>query len=224
VLLNFVLTLDGQATVGSGGAAGIGSSTDHRLMRRLRVPADALLYGAGTVRRDNFTPSVPPDLEPERLARGLAAQPLAAVISTSGQIPHDNAFFNRGRPFVFTTEGQAIHAAQALGDRARVLGFGAGNVDLAAVLRHLREAHGVRVLLCEGGPHLTRDLIAAGLLDELFLTLAPKLGSDRHALRLLEGPPFPVDALPEADLVHLLAAGSELFLRYRLRSPGSIPA
>ncbi len=88
-----------------------------------------------------------------------------------------------------------------------------GPVDLPALLGTLRE-EGVRALLCEGGPTLHGALQAAGLVDELFLTIAPKL-SGAEAPHILEGRPLPqVAAL---DLVWLLEQEGELFARYRLR-------
>jgi riboflavin-specific deaminase-like protein len=215
VLLNFVITLDGQSTVGKTGAAGIGSRTDHRLMGSLRARADGLLHGASTVRADNFPPRVPDELIPERLARGLMRHPLGAVVTRSGNLDPSNRYFSMQPPVVFTTAGTAPALADRLGARARVIAVGEQDVDLAAALRSLRLEFGIRVLLCEGGARLAHDLIAADLLDEVFLTVAPKLGGDRHALRLLDGPAFAPDALPALQLLHVLLEGSELFLRYR---------
>jgi riboflavin biosynthesis pyrimidine reductase len=103
-----------------------------------------------------------------------------------------------------------------LGERADVVTTGETTVNLDVALETLREKYTIRHLLCEGGPELAHELLSAGLLDEVFLTLAPKLGSDRHALRLLEGTPFPEDTLPKLELVHVFAQASELFLRYRI--------
>ena len=216
VYLNFVSTVDGQVTLGGGGAAGIGSKVDHRLMGRLRVTADALLHGASTVRKDNFPPQVPADLEEERIARGLTRQPFGAVITRSGDITPDNRYFSRPGSVILTTSRQVARLTSLFGDRAIVIGCGEDTVDLASALGALRERFGVRTLLCEGGPGLTHDLVAGGHLDEIFLTLAPKLGSDKGALRLLEGPTFDPAALPQLELLQVLAEGSELFLRYRL--------
>jgi riboflavin biosynthesis pyrimidine reductase len=86
-----------------------------------------------------------------------------------------------------------------------------GRVDLAALLRSLRE-EGIRALLCEGGPTLHGALQAAGLVDELFLTIAPKLVGG-EAPRIVEG-----GALPETtglELAWLLEHEGELFARYR---------
>jgi riboflavin biosynthesis pyrimidine reductase len=221
LLLNFVLSVDGQSTLGTRGATGLGSATDHRLMRRLRTVADCLLHGAGTVRADNFPPRVPPDLAEERLSRGLAPQPLGAVVTASGDLSPQSRYFSARPPLVFTTDAARATLAATLGDRAVVHTAGADRVDLGRALCILRTQYGVRVALCEGGPRLAHDLLSAGYLDELFITLAPKLGSDREALRLLEGPAFPPEAPPQLDLVHVLLEGSELFLRYRVSHGGT---
>jgi riboflavin biosynthesis pyrimidine reductase len=86
-----------------------------------------------------------------------------------------------------------------------------GRVDLAALLGSLRE-EGVRALLCEGGPTLHGALQAAGLVDELFLTVAPKLVGGK-APRILEGEALPATA--DLDLAWLLEHDGELFSRYR---------
>jgi riboflavin biosynthesis pyrimidine reductase len=86
-----------------------------------------------------------------------------------------------------------------------------GPADLPTLLRELR-AEGVRALLCEGGPTLHGALQAQGLVDELFLTIAPKLSGGGEAPRILEG------SLPEVvglELAWLLESDGELFARYR---------
>jgi riboflavin biosynthesis pyrimidine reductase len=87
-----------------------------------------------------------------------------------------------------------------------------GAVDLRDALGHLRRERGVRALLCEGGPRLHGQLIEAGLVDELFITRAPKLAGGH-------GPGLAVD-LPELErpleLVWLLSEDGELFARYRV--------
>lgn len=88
---------------------------------------------------------------------------------------------------------------------------GGERADPAALLSTLRE-EGVRAVMCEGGPRLHASLQAAGLVDELFLTIAPKLSGGEEAPRILEG------ALPEIvelELAWLLEDDGELFARYR---------
>jgi riboflavin biosynthesis pyrimidine reductase len=88
-----------------------------------------------------------------------------------------------------------------------------GRTDLVALLRSLR-AEGVRALLCEGGPTLHGALQSAGLVDDLFLTIAPKL-TGANAPRILEGEALP--EIAELELGWLLEQGGELFARYRRR-------
>lgn len=89
-------------------------------------------------------------------------------------------------------------------------GPGGEPTDLPALLRSLR-AEGVRALLCEGGPTLHASLQQAGLVDELFLTIAPKL-SGRGAPGILAGELAAVEPL---ELAWLLEQDGELFARYR---------
>jgi riboflavin biosynthesis pyrimidine reductase len=85
-----------------------------------------------------------------------------------------------------------------------------GRADLPALLRSLRE-EGVRALLCEGGPTLHGSLQAAGLVDELFLTIAPKLTGGGAPPRILEGE---LDDVVPLELAWLLEEDGELFARY----------
>lgn len=216
VILNFVLTVDGQATVGTTGVAGIGSDIDRRLMHELRVAADGLLHGAETVRRDSFPPAVRAHLVPARLARGLSAQPLGAVITRSGNLDPANRYFAGRPPVVFTTQAMQPDLARRLHGRAEVLAAGERDADLPVALAMLRKDFAIGLLLCEGGSTLAYQLLSSGCLDEIFLTIAPKVGSDRAALRLFEGAAFAADSLPRLELCHVLSHESELFLRYRV--------
>ena len=88
-----------------------------------------------------------------------------------------------------------------------------GVVDIVEALRHLRQERGIRALLCEGGPGLHGELEGGGLVDDLFLTIAPKLAGGM-APRILEGE---LPAVAELELTWLLERDSELFARSRRR-------
>src|SRR6476646_10729250 len=91
--LNMVATVDGRAAL-NGSAVGIGSSADKHLMRELRAEADVVLHGAGTVRADPLSARVPADLVQQRLARGLSAQPLGAIVTRSGNLPASHQYYD----------------------------------------------------------------------------------------------------------------------------------
>jgi riboflavin biosynthesis pyrimidine reductase len=124
------------------------------------------------------------------------------------------------RVALITGAGSDIAATVAPVDyvRAAPAEPASGAVDLAAALRRLRADHGVRSILCEGGPTLNAELLRAGLVDELFLSVAPKLAGGADALTIVAGAALPEPA--QLDLVWLLERGGELFARWRLRTHG----
>ncbi len=214
--LNIVGSADGRATL-DGSAKGLGSAVDHTLMMRLRAHADALLHGAGTLRADAVGKGVPAALEPARVARGLAAQPLLALLTSSGNVPLGRALFAAPeRVVIFVAERTPAEAVARLRARATVRVAGEERPDPSGALRALRHEYGVRHLLCETGPTLSSALLAAGLLDELFLTLAPKLLAG-DAAPLLAGPPLR-PPVPLA-LRGLCEHEGELYLRYQVGRP-----
>ena len=140
----------------------------------LRTPVDAVMIGAGTMRAERYGRVVGDPAKRERRERdGLAADPLMCLVSGRLDLPWDAPLFTEGhgRVLIFTaSEADPPETATAV----EVVRHDDA-VDLAAALRHLRAEHGVRALLCEGGPRLHAQLIEAGLVDELFVTHAPKL-------------------------------------------------
>jgi riboflavin-specific deaminase-like protein len=218
VVLNMVSTVAGKGAVG-GGAAGIGSRADHALMRQLRARADAVMTGAGTLRAEDYSSRVPAAFAADRQARGQTEQPMAVIVSGSGRLPAERPlFWGEGfRRVLLTSEASAASLDPAQRARLEPCIAGRTAVDLAAGLHALRTDFGVRWLLGEGGPHLNHSLLAAGLVDELFLTFAPKLVGSAGPT-IVEGLPFPTPGGIELTLVTLYAADSELFFRYQVRS------
>jgi riboflavin-specific deaminase-like protein len=206
---NFALTADGRATI-SGRSGPIGSDTDTAILVALRTRVDAVMIGAGTMRAERYGRMVgDPAKRARREREGLPHDPLAVLVSNSLELPWDAELFTsgQGRVLIFTASESEVPATPT---PIRVERH-EGTVDLVAAMRHLRRERGVRALLCEGGPHLHAELIAASLVDELFITVAPKLAG---------GPgPGLVEGLPERprglELAWLLEEDGELFARYR---------
>jgi riboflavin biosynthesis pyrimidine reductase len=195
VVANMVSSADGRATL-DGASAGLSGPADRALFHALRGQVDAVLAGTGTLRVERYRRlTMQPERREGRRARGLAPDPLAVVLSRSGDLPDIELLTDPEQPrAVFT------------GDDA----------DPASALRRVRQEHGVRSLLCEGGPTLLGSLFAAGLVDELFLVLSPVVvGGDWP--RTVVGPAFhpPVTL----ELVHLLEHDDMLFTRYRIGIP-----
>jgi riboflavin biosynthesis pyrimidine reductase len=182
VALNMVTTADGRATLR--GTADIGTRTDRALLRHLRALVDGVMVGAGTLRAHDFTPRATSREALDR--RELAArrdQPLAIVVSREGTLDTEKKFFGLPQERIVVVSDRASSATRRALQQAgaTVVAFGREDVDLAAFARWLRKERDVRVLLCEGGPHLAGALFAQRLLDEVFLTQAWRVTGEPNA-------------------------------------------
>lgn len=212
LVTNFVLTIDGRATL-DGRSGPIGSEVDTQMLVGLRTVVDGLMIGAGTMRTERYGRIVPdPAKRARRERRGLPHDPLAVLVSGRLELPWDAELFTcgQGRVLIFTaSEAEPPRLATPTRIERH-----AGPVDLVEAMRHLRQDRGIRALLCEGGPKLHAELIEAGVVDELFITHAAKLGGG-------EGPHL-VSGLAEGErrleLISLLheERSDELFARYRV--------
>jgi riboflavin biosynthesis pyrimidine reductase len=222
VLANMVGGLDGSAAV-DGRVGALSGGADAELFRRMRALADVVLVGAETVRRERYGPVRLPDADRAgRRRSGLTPTPPVAVVSRSlvidWSIPLFAAVAEPGgvgpsRPLVVTSaDADPARVAEA-SRHADVVVAGDHHVEVPLAVDRLAE-RGHRVVLCEGGPTLLGEVVAAGLLDELCLTLSPVMGGD----------PLPIATVPRCgDLVgmrlaHVARSQDVLFLRYE-RSP-----
>lgn len=209
---SMISTLDGAATGHDGRSGSINGPADLRVFTTLRSLCDVVLVGAGTARAEGYrAPRLRPALAAARRARGQQAPPALALVTARGDVPTE-VLDDQDPPWVFTTD-TAEHLPR-LRDHlpSERLHVHAGTVDLARVVAALAGA-GLPRVLAEGGPRLLADLLAAGLVDELCMTVAPVLVGG-PASRVVAGewltPPVP--AVPE----HLLAADGVLLGRWTL--------
>jgi riboflavin biosynthesis pyrimidine reductase len=237
VIANFATTLDGAVAMDRDGRTGGGdvsgfSPTDRFAMGILRAVADTVIVGAGTVRASSGRAWTPAAVDPAhaadfaelRHALGLAPQPATVILTTSGDLdPRHPALADPRTPTIIVgpvaalarlrsaglTPGIDLRPSEATDER--------GSPDLAAIVAGL----GGRVALFEGGPRLFGAFLAAGLVDELFLTVAPQLvgrGDAARRLALVEGTLLWPAAPTWARLRSVRSAGSHLLLRYDLRA------
>jgi riboflavin biosynthesis pyrimidine reductase len=197
VRLNMISSVDG-ATALEGRSGGLGGPADRKVFGALRSLADIVLVAAGTVRAENYGPGNVP----------------IAVVSGSLRLDWDTPFFTAAthRPIVVTSAlapAEAVEQAEAVAD---VLVAGDAEVDLGEAVAQLGE-RGFAHVLAEGGPSFNGALAAAGLLDELCLTVAPILVSG-EAKRIVAG--RPLQPPPDLKLRSLCEEDGYLFLRYRL--------
>ena len=138
----------------------------------LRTQADAILVGAGTVRIERYGRAIKSEeLRARREAEGLEPDPLVVIVSGRLDLPPDLPILGEPEARVVIATG-AEHELEGVAAQVTYLRTGD---DLALMLAQLRSEHGVRSVLCEGGPTLNCFLLAAGVVDELFLTLSPQI-------------------------------------------------
>ncbi|MFE4667129.1 pyrimidine reductase family protein [Streptomyces sp. NPDC056716] len=212
---NMVSTLDGAAQH-DGRSQPISCAADMRLFGVLRALADVVVVGAETVRQEQYRPArARSEFAARRAAAGQAQAPAIAVISAGLDLDFSLPLFTE--PLVptlvltgSTAPPERVAAAERAGVRVVVAGDGP-RVEPAQVAAALA-GQGHRRLLTEGGPRLLGQFVAAGVLDELCLTLAPMLTAG-DAQRIAGGPRVIV---PERfELVSLLEEAGFLFGRYR---------
>jgi len=218
VQVNFVASADGAATV-SGRSRGLSSPADKKVFALGRDLADVVLVGAGTAVVEGYRGVRRTDLRAERRARlGLSDIPPIAVVTGQGSIdPESPLVTDTAVPLiVLTSEAAPVDRRKALADAgADVVVAGTSRVDAALALDALAD-RGLRRVCCEGGPTLFADLIAAGLVDQLCLTVAPVLvGSG--AVRVATG--RPADEPMGLTLESVLTDEGFLMLRYRRAAP-----
>jgi 5-amino-6-(5-phosphoribosylamino)uracil reductase len=213
-IANFVASVDGRATF-QGRSGQLGDEGDRAMFHGLRAQVDAVLAGTTTLRIERYRRLIKePDQRRRRAERGLLPEPLACVVTRSGDVPTDIPLFSEpeARVVVFTPAPLETGSCQAQVDIVRL---DPGELTLTTVLRRLRSDDGIRTLLCEGGPTLFGGLLREGLVDELFLTLAPKLVGGGSGPTISSGPEL--SELAKLALIWALERNGSLYLRYRFR-------
>lgn len=213
VVANMVCSADGRAAL-EGRTEELSSETDRRLLAELRGQADAVMAGTRTIAIERYGPFAPaPERRERRRRRGLEPAPLAVTATRTMELPIDSPLFQDpgSRIVVLTNSDREPPRSPAVVTVERVPG---ADLDFGAVLERLRTRHAVRSLVLEGGPTLLAAMVRARVVDELFLTVAPKLAGSGRAPTILEAAH---GAAPvELVLKSAMRDGSTLYLRYEL--------
>src|SRR4051812_47502665 len=161
VVAAMIGSADGRAAV-AGRSVGLGHPEDRALLRGLRASADAVLVGAATVRA-------------ERYANLFDDGPggMIAIVTRSGDVPWDVGLFGEPATRIAIYTATAVEVPPQVAAAVEVRAA----ATPAEALADLRVRDGAELVLCEGGPRLLRDVVAAGLLDDLVLTVAPLLAA-----------------------------------------------
>jgi riboflavin-specific deaminase-like protein len=212
-IVNFVSSADGRAAF-QGRSRELSDPADREMFHALREHVDAILVGTGTLRLERYGRLVrDPARRQRRAASGLSPEPLACTFSRTGDVPIDIPLFAEPavRALVFTPTQLDVSGLAA---RVDVIRLDPGQLTLTTMMRRLRSDYDVRSVLCEGGPTLFGALLQEDLVDELFLSLAPKLTGGGTAPAVTTGPALP--ELRKLSVVWAAERDGTLYLRYGL--------
>lgn len=230
LVANFVATVDGVVAIpgvpGSTKLISAGSSADRFLLGLLRACADVVLIGAGTLHAHPETlwtgqrahPAAQHAFAELRQRRHQPPDPQLAVATASGRLDVEHPALRAGALVLTTERGAATLTRRGLPPACAVVVVGGDTtVDLPAAIGALH-ARGHQLVVSEAGPHLFGSLLAARLVDELFLTQSPLLAGRGEGPRmgLVEGTDLLPALHPDARLLSVRRGSDHLFLRYQL--------
>ncbi len=206
-----VTTLDGAAAGPDGLSGSISGAADQAVFAAVRRLADAILIGAATLRAERYKPMRAKEEDAEaRREQGLAAAPRLVIVSGSLEMPWSEPVFSESTlpPLILTGTNPDPAALARVPETCEVVTLAGDTVNVAAVLDAMEE-RGLRRIVCEGGPTLLHELVAAGLLDEADITVSPVFTGTNmspHTPGLRE--------VAEFELAQVLTADGFLMARY----------
>jgi riboflavin-specific deaminase-like protein len=219
VVATFAITADGKVTTKNFGPVDFTSREDKLHLFRQRALADAVLLGHTSLERDNVRLGVPAELQEWRVKRGQSRSPLRIVVSNKGRIDDRLKIFQSDISpiIIFSTRRMPLKNQEALRKTATLHLTDSKVVNLAAMLKTLRDQYKVRTLACEGGPTLFRSLLEQGFVDQLNLTIAPYMfgGGKAPTLTGLSREFLPTSV--HCALIEMRTVGDECFLTYRIK-------
>jgi riboflavin biosynthesis pyrimidine reductase len=215
---HMVAGLDGTAAI-HGRVGALSTEPDQDLFRRMRQIADVVMVGAQTVRSEGYAPMrLSESARSQRRARGQSEMPPVAVVSRSLDLDWSSQVFaaapEHARTIVITCAQADPDLLAAAEQAATVIIAGEERVEPAAALQALAGL-GHRVVLCEGGPRWLGELVAAGRLDELCLSISPMMGGDQLPVSVTP----PGAGIAQFALKSTMVAEDTLFLRYEAKPP-----
>ena len=220
VLVNMAMTVDGKITTANRAVHSFSSRRDLEHLYELRATADAVMCGARTVEISRTVLGTGGgQFRKRRLRRGLAEYNLRVVVSGGGSInPHAKIFKKHFSPVIVLTTARAsktkLRSLRTIADEVVVCGK--REINFAAALGRLRAKWGVRRLLCEGGGDLNAALFRAGLVDELHLTICPRIFGGSEAPTIADGEGFRrLAEMAPLQIQSFKRVGDEVFAVFR---------
>ncbi len=202
--INMVTTIDGKILSGARDedVLDLGSKNDHVVMKRIESQADGVIVGGTTFRVG------PKKWNPIPATR--------IVVSSKGDLPFESTYLQGGHGYIASSDASNFDVPPPI----LQIKAGAQSLDFRVLFHKLRTELGITRLLVLGGSELNAQLLALDLVDELFLTIAPKVKLGRDVPTYADGDPLPRESMHRYELVEHHAVGDELFIRYRRNQGG----
>jgi riboflavin-specific deaminase-like protein len=222
------MTADGKIATTNRAVSSFGSRRDHEHLLELRATADAVMSGARTVDSAKISMGTGGvKFQKLRLRRGLAEHNLRIIVSGSGSIdPRAEIFkYNFSPIIVLTTKRMTDSSRRRLQDLGATIKIcGEREINFLSALRWLHKKWGVKRVLCEGGGELNDALFRAGFVDEIHLTVCPKVFGGRNAPTIAEGIGFgKLSRAAQFQLKSSCGIGDEMFLVYSASTSPDLP-
>lgn len=213
---NMVISVDGAVAGADGLSRSVSTPADMRVFSVVRSLADAVVVGAQTVRSERLTRMFPkPTHVDQRRARGQADVPAMVIVTSSGDLPWDRINERGSSPVLVATNTSDPKVLAELRRHADEVLTGAVNPQ---VVKDALVARGLRRLVCEGGPSVLAQWMDAGLIDEMCLTVSPKLLSTPGAPRLFgEG----IATARDVEVLSLVTDGQSMMYRLKVQTRDS---
>lgn len=211
------MSADGKLTDYSKAPSSFVSKEDQDHLESKIALADAVLFGAGTLRAYGSTMIVrKPDLIQQRLDRNQPEQPLQIVCSQSADLDEDYPFFYQETPRGLLTDAAGAERWRDRPEFDLVLAAEEDPFDWQVIFAEL-ENLGIEKLALLGGGQLMGSLFNAGLVNELWLTICPLILGNSTAPTPVAGDGFLIKHAPKLRLIESIVVNDEMFIHYRVK-------
>ncbi len=218
IFINSAMSLDGKISTSEKKQVKISNEKDMERVDRLRAESDAILVGSNTVAIDDPKLTVKSErLRKERVKKGLPENPLKVMVGSIKEIKFDSDFLDYGNAekIIFTTEKEDSEKIVRLMEKARVFVLGKKRVDLKKMVSILSDL-GVKRIMVEGGGTLNFEMLKEGLVDEIYVAIAPKIFGGRNVPTLADGEGFKEGEIVDLELIDIEKLDEIIVLRYRI--------
>jgi len=218
IFINSAMSLDGKLSTYERRQVKISNKEDFERVDRLRASADAVMVGSNTVAIDDPKLTVKSEeLRKERIKKGLPENPVKIMVGSIGKIRLEGDFLNYGNAekIIFTTEKEEKEKIAALRKKAKVYVLGKQKTNIHEMVEILAGL-GIKRIMVEGGGTLNYEMLEAGLVDEIYVAIGPKIFGGKDAPTLADGEGLPYEKAIILEPIGMEKLGDVFVLKYKI--------